>query len=158
MATAIRQRNHTVVISSVRDNAKEAGSMSRSGVSASKEGGNRRGGSKAHGGRLGEAIDEPVGPPVDGGEQLAVAQLSHADRFVRLVRGHPHEFTGANDGGEVVPHNVRDHRPNSSERPVVVGSTGVASKGSGQEGLAVSSYGGHERAVGQHSEHGPRFG
>ena len=79
MATAILQRNHTMVISSVRDSAKEAGSMSRSGVSASKEGGNRRGGSKALGGRLGEAIHESVGPPIDGGEELAIAQPRHSD-------------------------------------------------------------------------------
>ena len=40
----------------------------------------------------------------------------------------------------------------------MVGGAGVASKRSGEEGLAISAYGGHERAMSQHREHGPRFG
>ena len=87
-----------MVIRLVGNHAQEAGSMSRGSVSASKEGGDLRRGSKALGGRLGEAVNEPVGPSVNGGEELAIAELRHADRFLRLVCGHPHELAGANDG------------------------------------------------------------
>ena len=81
--------------------------MSRGSVSASKEGGDLRGGSEALGGSLGEAINESVGPPIDGGEELAIAQLRHTDSFFRLVRRHPHEFSRVNNAGKVVADNVR---------------------------------------------------
>ena len=83
--------------------------MSRGSVSASKEGGDLRGGSEALGGRLGEAVHESVGPPIDGGEELAIAQLRHSDSFLRLVRGHPHELSRVDDAGKVIPDNVRHH-------------------------------------------------
>ena len=83
--------------------------MSRGSVSASKEGGDLRGGSEALGGRLGEAIHESVGPPIDGGKELAIAQLRHPDSFLRLVRGHPHEFPRVDDAGKVIPDDVRHH-------------------------------------------------
>ena len=157
-APAVSDRSHPMVVCLVGNHAQEAGSMSRGSVSASKEGGDLRGGSEALGGSLGEAINESVGPPIDGGEELAIAQLRHPDSFLRLVRGHPHELSSVDDAGEVVPDNVRHHRPDPGKRSVVVGGTGVASKRSGEEGLAISAYGGHERAVSQHREHGPRFG
>ena len=87
-----------------------------------------------------------------------IAQLRHPDSFLRLVRGHPHELSRVDDAGEVVPDNVRHHRPDPSKRPVVVGGTGVACKRRGEEGLAISANERHERAVIQHREHGPRFG
>ena len=76
--------------------------MSSRGVGTAEEGGDRVGRGQAIGGRFGKAVDEPVGPPVDSGEELAVALHGDANRKVRLVRRHPHDFAGADDGGEVV--------------------------------------------------------
>ena len=80
-ASAVRDRGHTMVVRLVGHHLQEAGSMGRGSVGASKEGGDLRGGSEALGGSLGEAINEPVGPPINGGEELAIAQLRHADSF-----------------------------------------------------------------------------
>ena len=109
-ASAVRDRGHTMVVRLVGHHPQEAGSMGRGSVGASKEGGDLRGGSEALGGSLGEAVHESVGPPIDGGEELAIAHLRYTDSFLRLVRGHPHEFSRVDDAGKVIPDNVCERK------------------------------------------------
>ena len=71
---AIVHDRRAEVVGTVRDNAQEASRMRGSGISTAQEAGHTSGHSKARSSSLGEAIDQPVGPPVDGSEEFAIAR------------------------------------------------------------------------------------
>ena len=61
--------------------------MGGRGVGTAQECGNRAGRGQANSGRFSQAVNQPVGTPVNGGEEKAVALGGNADRKVRFVRG-----------------------------------------------------------------------
>ena len=72
-ASTVKLGSRTEVVSTVRNNPKEASCMSGRGVGTAEEGGDRAGGGKAFGNNFGKAVNESVGPPIDSGEEMTVA-------------------------------------------------------------------------------------
>ena len=62
-----------MVVGSVRDDPEQARSMSGSGVSAAKQRTDGSGRLEVRGSGLGKCVDQPVRPPVNGGERVAIS-------------------------------------------------------------------------------------
>ena len=137
------------------DDTKEAGRVGGGCVGAVEEGRDIIGRRQAFGRRFGETVNKPVGASVYGRERLAIAKQDAADGEVRLVGGHPHKLARADKVRKLAINNVGNPGPNASEGSVMVRGTGIASKGSGEEGLTVGADGGDEKAMGEHFKEGP---
>ena len=96
------------VVGGVRNNSKQTGGVGGRGVGTAQEGRHLLGRGKALRCSFSQAVNKPVGAPVDSGKALAVAKRGNADSLMRLVRGHPDDFARVDNGCQVVADNVRD--------------------------------------------------
>ena len=123
-SAAIAHDRSAEVIGTVCNNAQKTSRMRVTGISTAQKDGNISGSSKARSSSLGEAVHQPVSPPVEGGEEFTIALHGDPDGKVRLVSGHPDQFAAVHDGREVFSHNVRNLGPDSGKWSVVVSGAG----------------------------------
>ena len=138
-----------MVVGGVGDNAKQAGSMRRRSVGAAKEGRNLARGGKTTGGSLRQRVNQPVSAPVRGRQRGTIAEMNVADGGVRLVRGHPHNFTRGDQVRDVAVDSVGNPVPDPRKGSVMASGAGSASHGGGKKGLAIGADGGDEGALGK---------
>jgi len=156
--TPITINHRTVVVGSVSDNAKQAGSMRRRSVGAAMEGRHLTRGGQRTGGSFRQRVNQPVSAPVSGRQGGTIAEMNVAYGGVRLVCGHPHNFARGDQFSNIPIEHVRNSAPNPGKRSAVVGSTGSAAFGSGENRKAVGANGGDKGTLVEDSEQRPGLG
>ena len=95
-------------------------------------------------------VDEPIGPPVDGGQARAIRQHRLADPSPGLVGKHPDQLARGDNRGDVVAEHVSYVSPDPSQNFICPPCDGRACHGRRKQGLAVSAHVRHESIFVEH--------